>query len=273
MSMMISGCNPLKTTATANSIRCQVFQPTRRPVSTKGEIIKTSWGTVRVNGRLGQGHADVLDAILYCAQNKRLVGGEAGMQRMQLIVDPHLVRKSACQDSGSTLDAILEDLMQALVTLDVPLRGIKIKGHIIEVIVKSTVTKINPMNGLLRSMWQVTLASTWVKLLTEDIPVYYDPAMISQLPHGISQAISRHVFSHQFVPIGGWKLDDLIKSVGGQGRLRERRAEVMADAQFLGEMGIIVSNGRVYKSERALKSTGSAGKSTGSACKSTGPRP
>lgn len=272
MSTIISGSNPI--TTTANFIRCQVCQPTRRPLPTNGEIINTAWGTAGVKGRLGQGHADVLDAILYCAMRKRLVIGKAGLQEMQLIVDPHLVRKTACQDSGSTLKTILEDLTEVLVTLNVAKRGIEINGNIIRLIIDNlAITKINPMTGLPRAMWQVTLAPAWVRLLTQDIPVYYNPAMISTLPHGISQAITRHVFSHQFEPIGGWKLDVLIETVGAQGRLRERRAEVMADAQCLGEMGIIVSSGRVYKSKGALKSTSSAFKSTGRACKSTGPRP
>ncbi|MGC9127819.1 MAG: hypothetical protein ACP5GA_03695, partial [Acidithiobacillus sp.] len=42
-------------TSTVHQARLRIFQPTRRPVALE-QVIETSWGRIRVKGRLGQQH-------------------------------------------------------------------------------------------------------------------------------------------------------------------------------------------------------------------------
>jgi len=202
---------------------------------------------VKVDGRLGQVHADTIEAIMYNALDKRQMDG-----RLQVLVDPFRVRRSVGgggQYSYSHIwDVLLKDLKRAVIELWIPAQHLKVLGGIIDEIVEIPVTKRDPLTGKGRHFWRVTLGKAWTKLMQEDIRLWYDPEPLADLTNGISQAIARHVLSHKIVPQGGWKLDNLIQIVtGGSGRLRDRRKEVMADAKKLLLVGIVVSNDRVNK--------------------------
>ena len=70
-------------TATAHEHRLLIYQATRRPVY-RLETISTPWGAIRIKGKLGQPQADMMDAILYCAERSREI--EDG--RIKILVDP-----------------------------------------------------------------------------------------------------------------------------------------------------------------------------------------
>ncbi|MCE1183750.1 MAG: ABC transporter ATPase, partial [Rhodocyclales bacterium] len=69
--------------------RVRLFQPSIRPVARKGEWLETAWGRCKVTGRLGQRHADMLEAVLFCAERRK--NEDAGT--IKLLVDPARVRK------------------------------------------------------------------------------------------------------------------------------------------------------------------------------------
>lgn len=48
-------------TSTVAQHRVRLFQPTRRPKAQGSQMVKTNFGMVTVTGRLGQGHADLLE--------------------------------------------------------------------------------------------------------------------------------------------------------------------------------------------------------------------
>ena len=76
------------------------------------KIIETSFGKVRVKGRVGQAHLDVFEAICYSRKRKKDVG-----ERINILVDPWEVRKRSRQFSGSTMERLLDDLMQVIIEI------------------------------------------------------------------------------------------------------------------------------------------------------------
>src|SRR5690554_5411894 len=62
---MING-NKVAATSTALQARVALFQPSQRPTLQKNKHFITSYGECSVTGRLGQRHADLLEALLFC---------------------------------------------------------------------------------------------------------------------------------------------------------------------------------------------------------------
>ncbi len=239
-------------TATAHEYRLNFFQATRRPVE-KDEIIQTSWGKIRVKGKLGQAHADVLESIFFCAESKRTF--KSG--KIILIVDPARVRKTARQEQGKTLNDLVFDLVNATVEIYEP-KHLAGTGNLISFVDKtSDLTRPNPLSQIKdkektrkaeRQMWEVEIGPIIKRLWEADILTRRDPRPISALRHGISQAVSRLITTHKEQPSGGWHLDTLITQVCGNidgGELWNRRREIKKDAAGLAKIGIVIANDKV----------------------------
>lgn len=238
-------------TATAQQYRLRIFQPTRRPKMLE-EVIETAWGKIRVKGKIGQGHADVMDAIMFSSIKAAAI--EDG--RIKLLVDPFKVRQFAGggnQMSGQQLKANLDDLIQALIEIKEPVE-LACVGHLIDHIDLARasngepITKPNPLTGLQRPLWRVELGKAMSQLVRAGIWRTYDPTQIARLTSGISQAVARHVLTHEREPRGGWKMDGLIVAVGGEldtVSMRHRRRELRADAAGLVELAIVIDGNRV----------------------------
>lgn len=243
---MITGEQILPTT-TAHQARCQVFQATRRPKHLEGLIINSSWGEVKITGRLGQGHADVLEAIMRNAEKYRTRDTGA----VQLFVDPYKIRMTAGggkQMSGQQLKVILDDLMTALVELRVPAKNLDLTGHILDEIDRSPHTRHDPLTGKERFMIRVTVARAWVTLINRDLGLTYEPVLVAALSNGISQAVARHVLTHSNTPPGGWKIPELLLAVGGMGRERDQRKFLSEDEAGLAKLGVVIEGARITKS-------------------------
>ena len=232
-------------TNTIHSIRLCLFQATRRP-ETIEKIIETSFGKVRVKGRVGQAHLDVFEAICYSRKRKKDVG-----ERIHILVDPWEVRKRSKQFSGSTLERLLDDLMQVIIEIIEP-EHLACTGHLIDLVDKakneddSLITKDGPFGE--RALWTVKLGEAFCKLVMKDIWVGWNPEAIVALDHGISQAVARHALSHKNSPAGGWKIETLIKAVAGEvsGEIQRKYKErIRHDAEKMAEIGVLVENGRV----------------------------
>ncbi len=245
----MTGARPPMPTTTAHAIRLLLFQPTRRPEPVKGQTIETPWGKIRLWGRLGQAHADVLEAICFCREKRKDLEDGA----IKLLVDPAEVRRRSRQD-GTTLKRILLDLQQAVIEIIEP-KHLACQGQLIGHIDfalrgdGSYITRQNPFGGE-RHLWSVTLGPVLTRLVQADVWVGYDPAPIARMRHGISQAIARHVLSHKTAPRGGWNLDGLIRAASGElndQQLRDRRREIRADAEALAAIGVQIEGGRVSR--------------------------
>lgn len=246
-------------TTTVHQSRIRVFEPTRRPRHCQRDIT-TPWGTVSVTGKLGQGHADVLEAMCHQLEDWRRT--EKGA--IELLIDPYKLRKTANGGkvgSGTQLDVILLDLMQAILDIEIPNRRLRVRGHIVDEIVDSKITKHSHgfgkgrKQGEERHLSKVTLGRAFVGLVGRDLLLHYDPKPIAALQNGVSQAIARHIATHKTDPSGGWYLDTLIDAVGAgeAGKLRNRRRDVREDAEGLRCLGILIEGDRVRRENRSEK--------------------
>lgn len=247
--------------STVNQSRLRIFQATRRPKFLRDEMFVTSWGSVRVSGKLGQGHADVLEALLYCAERKHFLADG----RIKVLVDPFQIRKHSCVSSGKALKVIMEELMMAVVSVDFPIHKrnsrCKSTGHLIDYFREAEkssgekVTKFNPLLKQQRSIWSVELGKALTDIINQDIWHTSDPLPIATLKNGMSQAFARFIRSHANEPCGGWIFDNVIKSlthehINGQ-ELRDRRREIRSDKSALLDLGISIAGDRVFKVKRA----------------------
>jgi hypothetical protein len=206
----------------------------------------TPWGRCRITGRFGQRHQDLLDAFLWNAEKARRIedGG------LEILVDPAKVRKtmSDARHSLSGLQKLIRELRE--VTLEIQTSKLMIMGGLVDHVVKSPVTRPDPMTGGERHLWRVRIGLALAELLHNDLPLHYDPTPLTRLKHGISQAVARHVLSHSNQPNGGWDLNHLIQSVAGQlspAVMLNRRREIRADEDGLATAGILLDGGRVSK--------------------------
>lgn len=227
--------------------RVRLFQPSQRPTRRDGDWIATSWGRCRVHGRLGQRHADLVEALLYSAERRR--DEDAGT--IKLLVDPARVRKvmSAERYSVQQLWKLLRELRECTVEIDTP--RLRIMGGIVESAeYTQTEARPDPFTGGQRRLWTVRIGKAWAELLRLDLPRRYDPAPIARLEHGISQAVARHVLTHRAEPQGGWALDGLIHAVAGDlGAVdtRNARRRLRADCDGLAAIGIRINGDRVRR--------------------------
>lgn len=228
-------------TSTVHQARLQIFQPTRRPEMCE-RFIETTWGEVRVKGKLGQTHADVIEAIMFSGE----MPAEIEDGRIKLLVDPAKVRRLSRQD-GTTFKVILDDLMQTIVEIKEPVTMAG-RGHLIDHIrTAQGVTAHDPLHpGTQRKLWRVDLGKSLCQMIEADLWLRRDPSRIAGLRHGISQAVARHVLSHKPGACERWGMDTLIRAVAGDlsdQALRDRRREIRADAAALADLGVVIKLG------------------------------
>ncbi|WP_018982169.1 hypothetical protein [Salinimonas chungwhensis] len=235
--------NRVTPTSTALQARVVLYQPTQRPRERQGDWVETKFGRCRVAGRLGQRHADVVEALMYVSERKREVS-DGGIE---LLVDPAKVRRTLSDHnySLSRIQALLRDLRSATVEIITPElegSGDRIIGGLIDHVIPSPKTRHNPLTGGQRNLWRVRLGIALVMLLERDLNLYYSPEPIARLQHGVSQAVARHVLTHQHDPSGGWHTDTLLRAVYGQDitsmALRNGRRRLKEDAEGLMKVGI-----------------------------------
>lgn len=248
---MSNGKKRLPTT-TCTQARVRLYQPSQRPRTRKGEWLETSFGRGRVTGRLGQRHADLVEAFLYNAERTRYLqdGG------VELLVDPARIRKTMSDGrySHKQIQKLLAELRAAVIEVEAPIlmhsTGDRIVGGLIDHVVPSSKTRRDPLTGGERPLWRVRLGVALVMLLKHDLSLHYDPAPIARLKHGISQAVARHILSHKLTPVGGWWLDTLIKAVAGTMKsqaTRDARRRIKDDVEGLQKIGIVIDGDRVKR--------------------------
>ena len=235
-------------TSTAALARVMLYQASQRPRFRQSEWMETPHGRCRVTGRLGQRHADVVDTILYRAEDRRNVddGG------IELLVDPARLRTTLSETTYSfaQLEKLLVELRAATIVIETPQFNFPIIGGLIDHVIPSPKKRHNPLTGGERSLWRVRLGVALVVLLKHDLRLYYDPGPIARLQHGMSQAVARHALSHKREPKGGWYLDTLINAVAAPASsqdMRNARHRLKADAEGLSKVGLLLDGNRIRK--------------------------
>ncbi len=241
-------------TSTVHQSRIALFQATRRPRLLSNYAVQTQWGTVTISGKLGQKHSDVLESLLYCAENSANVHDG----RFKILVDLYQVRKHAGIASSNEVNQVIKEIMSAIVSVDFPSKNggrCQSVGHLIDYMrhaVRSNgdlVTRKNPVNGNQRPLWTIELGKALSDIIKNDHWITTDPLPIAKLSCGICQAIARHVRGHSVHPRGGYILKNLISSLiatdASKQQLYDRIREVNLAKQELQSIGIIIQDGRV----------------------------
>lgn len=247
-------------TATAAEHRMRIFDATRRPkaVSRNKISITNQDGSlvyeIFKTGKIGQAHADLLDAICFCAEKKKEEDG-----RIKLLVDPAKVRKYSGIKSGEQMRVLIDELTSAVIEVKHPV-DLACIGHLVDHIDTARksngdpVTRHNPLGGE-RVMWRVELGKAFCKLIEKDVWRGYDPLPVSKIETGVGQAVARHILTHAHGkdPVGGWKVDTLITAVcgslGGEAMRNQRRYLKEAAPQLL-EAGILIDGDRVCRAKQ-----------------------
>lgn len=236
-------------TSTAHQARLQLYQPTRRPKWLE-RVIETPWGRATVRGKIGQVHADVVEAICAHAEDHRVI---AATGHLQVLVDPYRVRVSVGGGTPYAYDTLwrmLTELRETSVTLEVPKQNLKVLGGILDRVEDSQATRTNHFDRQPRHLWRVTFDPAFSAMLQQDLHLNYDPAPLAKIDAGIAQAIARLILTHRDQPDGGWLIDGLIKQVGAGAdsvAMRHRRRELHASRDGLASVGIHIEGDRLQR--------------------------
>lgn len=241
--------NLVTPTTTVLQARVRIFQPSQRPRYQAQQEIETSWGRCEITGRLGQRHADLMESLLFCAERKREIedGG------IELLVDPSKVRKtlSASRYSYEQIEKLLVELRTATMSIHTNQFDFPIIGGLIDHVKPSPMTRYDPLTKGDRNLWRVRLGVALVMLLNHDLSLYYKPAAVARLKHGVSQAVARHILTHKHTPKGGWHLDTLLNAVYGDSvnsqKMRNGRRRIKEDVEGLSKLGIIIDDQKKVK--------------------------
>ncbi|QSH81860.1 ABC transporter ATPase [Ferrovum myxofaciens] len=237
-------------TTTVTQARVRLFQPTQRPVHRQGDWVDTSWGRCRVIGRLGQRHADLWEAVFFCAVRSKKTDG-----RLELLVDPAAIR-SCLSDrgySGGQVNKLLDEISAALVSIETG--GWRGEGHLIDSHFKSKVTKFDPLTGGERFLVVVKVGDAGMAFIKNDVKKWRDPAPIARLVHGVSQAVARLVLSHR--ETGRVSIESALDAVGVSGgqAVRDARRRLSADVGALLDVGVVVEGGYIFAEKRSRPRT------------------
>jgi hypothetical protein len=234
-------------TATVNENRIAIFQPTDRPKE-RTTVIQIKDGTVKVVGKLGQAHKDLLELIRYM----RIDFGYTRDGRLAFLVDPYRLRKGMSAEKGEysyeRFWKIIEDLIRTYIEIETP--TLKAAGSFLTHVVESKIEVPHSKTGKPRKLMRIEFSKLGTTLIEEDIKIFYDPIPIAQLKHGISKAVARYVKSHKNQPNGGWKLDTILKAMLGEDAktqaIKNAKRFLRKDVERLKKCGIFIENDRVF---------------------------
>ena len=239
----------LMPTTTARASRLQLFQPTRTPTYCTRKI-ETPYGTGEVIGRLGQMHAQLLEAICFHAERVAHLDSKG----VAILIDPHEIRKAlsdAERYSWSGINALAADLRAAVLRVAVQGSGLAAIDGILDRLSPSpTMTRTNRLTGDMRRLFVAHLSPTYAAWLKADpVPMHYDPTPLTAIRFGASTALARWVLTHRETPNGGWLLDTVLNAAGAVttgASGRKRRHEIRADSDALAGVGIRIEGDRVF---------------------------
>jgi hypothetical protein len=234
-------------TATVHENRFAIFQATDRPKE-KTVVINVNGGTIKIKGKLGQVHKDILEFI----KHNHIKYGYTQDGRIAFLIDFYQLRKALGKGTSlysyETLVNFVKDLIRTTIEFDT--ETMKITGNFLSQITESKVEVTHSKLGTVRKLTRIEFSMLGTKLIEDDIKLFYNPIPIMNLQHGISKALVRYVLSHKNQPNGGWKLDALLKTILGDGSksqdVRNAKRRIKQDAEQLKKSGITIKNDRVF---------------------------
>ena len=237
-------------TAPVHENRYSIFQPTDRPVE-KTFIVQAKNGTIKITGKLGQPHKDILEFI----KHNHIKYGYTKDGRLAFLIDLYQLRKLLGRKNlynYETLNRLFEDLLKT--TIEFNTESFKIKGSFLTLVTESKVEVKHSKLGTVRKLTRIEFSKLGTEIIEKDIKLFYDPAPIIKLQHGVSKALVRYVLSHRNQPNGGWKLNALLETILGNvssETIRNAKRFLKKDAIQLRKCGVIILNNRVFLSENS----------------------
>lgn len=252
-------------TSTAAPTRLCLYQATRRPQLGTRTVQIEKIGSMIVIGKLGQVHANLMECLMFLAENHRVKDN-----RLEITVDPFKLRKAMWSGkerkktslrknqpiySAEQMLLLESDLQAAVLVTDS--KTMQIRGHIVEKVRESIAIHDDQRKwskeseGRKFQVW--VISEEWTKVILNDVGRFYDPRPLCRIEHGSVAAIARHVLTHQHQPNGGWKLDGLITAAEVTRRPDKVRQELSESTAELAELGIRVDGDRVKMSAPATQ--------------------
>jgi len=236
--------------ATVHENRYCIFQPTDRPQE-KTVVLQVKNGTIKVTGKLGQAHKDILEFI----KSNHIKFGYTQDGRLAFLIDLYQLRKALGKKSlynYETLNRLFKDLLKTTIEFDT--ESFKITGSFLTLITESKVEVKHSKLGTVRKLTRIEFSKLGTEIIEKDIKLFYDPTPIIKLQHGVSKALVRYVLSHRNQPNGGWKLNALLETILGNvssETIRNAKRFLKKDAKQLRKCGVIILNNRVFLSENS----------------------
>lgn len=223
---------PAIPTATVSENRIAIFQSTDRPTE-RTVVMQIKDGTVKVVGKLGQTHKDLLELIKYM----KIDFGYTRDGRLAFLVDPYQLRKALAVKNGEysyeTFWKLIKDLIRTVIEIETP--TFKAAGSFLAHAVESKIEVKHLKTGKSRKLLRIEFSKLGTALMENDIKLFYNPMPITKLSHGISKAIARYVKSHKTQPNGGWKIDTILFILLGEdvspSKIRKARMRIKQDAE------------------------------------------
>jgi len=223
--------------------RLPVFQPSDKPQYININF-DSAYGKVKISGRLGQTHKNLLETCFYLRE-KYFYNPEEKYPTLKLLVDMYKIRKFLSSKGG-------EYSYQKILELFEDMRNVKIHiertnqngeefvgdGNLIsDILDDEEEIQYSKNKNKSRKLKIVNFGILATKLMEEELKFSYNPKPIFELKSGISKAIVRFLKTQQKMPKGGYKLDTLIKLVSpkelGVKAIRDIRARFLKDKEVL----------------------------------------
>jgi len=242
--------------ATESQNRLPMFEASNKP--RQGiRSFKGRHGEVTVEGRLGQIHKNLLEAILwkkelhsYIHTDQTIGNGKIKVKYLKVLFDREKVRKFLAQGKGKyskqRYKILLDDMMRTILTLNV--RGETMRGPLVIDLYDSPVAKpINTKSPIIPKQVKLTtivFGSVITTLLDNELKFNYNPKKLLALNSGVSQALIRYLATHKNHPPAGYHLKELAKDLDcpiERAEWYDIKRALKRDAETLETLGIVIN--------------------------------
>jgi len=247
--------------ATERLNRLPIFEPTLR-AEFQVRTFESKHGRLFVEGRLGQNHKSLLEAILYKRKIFKRYKDEKGNTHIKVLYNEYEVRKYLSEGSiysHERYKKLIEDMKQVYIKIEKEERIIE--GKLItnkttsNKYSKQTKSNLPSLKGKKINYGVLELGDVITQLILEEFCFTYNPKPIISLNNGISQALVRYLRTYTRHPTAGYHLKPLIEALTGEienKRWWKTREYLKEDAKRLESFGVVINfkEDRLYVVEK-----------------------
>jgi len=245
---------------TESQNRVPLFEPTLKPRYGK-RVFDGKHGRLLVEGRLGQAHKNILEAILWKKEIYSFFR-DGKNEYLKVLYDEEKIRKYLSQGTKynyETYKMLLKDMILTYVELKTD--KLEIQGTLVTEVEKSDVMKpINSKSPVIPKETPLTtikFGAVGTALFKEELRFTYDPKAIMNLRNGISQALVRYLRTHRDYPKAGYHLKALVENLISpleNKKWWKTREYLKEDAEQLEGLGIVINfkENRVFVIDKDL---------------------